>query len=48
MKPEQTAAAEIEFDIDEVQANGGSFFYMYENKQGVYPNEREPLIKVRV
>lgn len=45
LKPEQTAAAEIEFDIDEVQSNGGSFFYMYENKQGVYPNEKGAAYK---
>ena len=52
LKPEQTAAAEIVFDTDEVQSNGGSFFYMYENKQGVYPNDsgpayRSPGIEVR-
>ena len=45
LKPEQTAAAEIEFDIDEVQSNEGSFFYMYENKQGVYPNEKGAAYK---
>lgn len=45
LKPEQTAAAEIVFDTDEVQSNGGSFFYMYENKQGVYPNDRGPAYK---
>ena len=45
LKPEQTAAAEIEFDIDEVQSNEGSFFYMYENKQGVYPNKKGAAYK---
>ena len=45
LKPEQTAAAEIEFDIEEVQSNEGSFFYMYENKQGVYPNEKGAAYK---
>ena len=45
LKPEQTAAAEIVFDTDEVQSNGGSFFYMYENKLGVYPNDRGPAYK---
>lgn len=45
LKPEQTVAAEIEFDIDEVQSNEGSFFYMYENKQGVYSNDRGPAYK---
>ena len=36
----QTVAADIEFDIDEVQSDKGSYFHMYENKQGVYPNEK--------
>ena len=48
LTPKQTVAADIEFDIDEVQSDKGSYFHMYENKQGVYPNEKEPLIKVRV
>lgn len=32
LTPKQTVAADIEFDIDEVQSDKGSYFHMYENK----------------
>lgn len=45
LTPKQTVAADIEFDIDEVQSDKGSYFHMYENKQGVYPNEKGAAYK---
>ena len=45
LTPKQTVAVDIEFDIDEVQSDKGSYFHMYENKQGVYPNEKGAAYK---
>lgn len=42
---ESISDTEIDVNIDDVQSAAGYSFYMYENKQGEYPNSRGPEYK---
>lgn len=45
LQPEQMSGEVIDVNIEKVQGTEGYSFYMYENKQGVYPNNKGAAYK---